>query len=107
MFHGAGSTDTLAERATENERWVDLICDFDECIENLDSVKTRGTVRADFSSEVRKRKGNEIWPTFAGGSVIPPRKQTITRLLGHEPIADALMWSVSLGPSRIGSRGLR
>lgn len=44
--HSAGSADTLAARATESERWVDLVFDFDECIEDLDSVKTRVTVRA-------------------------------------------------------------
>ena len=44
--HSAGSADTLAARATESERWVDLIFDFDECIENLDSFKTRMTVWA-------------------------------------------------------------
>ena len=43
--HSAGSADTLAARATKSERWVDLIFDFDECIENLDSVNTRMTVR--------------------------------------------------------------
>jgi len=42
--HGAGSADTLAARATESERRVDLIFDFDECIENLNSVKTNVTV---------------------------------------------------------------
>ena len=44
--HSAGSADTLAARATESERWVNLIFYFDECIEDLDSVKTRVTVRA-------------------------------------------------------------
>jgi hypothetical protein len=44
--HGARSADTLAARATESERWVDLIFDFDECIENLDAVKTKVTMRA-------------------------------------------------------------
>ena len=44
--HSAGSADTFAARATESERWVDLIFDFDECIENLDSFKTRMTVWA-------------------------------------------------------------
>ena len=42
--HGAGSTDTLAARATESERWVDLIFDFDERVKNLDSVQTKVTV---------------------------------------------------------------
>ena len=42
--HGAGSADTFTARATESERRVDLIFDFDECIENLYSVKTNVTV---------------------------------------------------------------